>query len=205
MRGLFTLIAMVLLAGCSNDAPSASSVPAVPPLIETMMAKDFPADGQIYVESRGAFVVNNDTMFCRHLNGLMVQPEAANKLFKKLGQPATLKGGYPRVNGKVGVDRECDLPDQMFVKGEQTTNRQGKPYKLVLAVWQGDPSKGGAYWVGGVERLEGEHLPNPDILHPIEPPANYKPDKRQLISGSISADISDLSEKFVTDVKGTIK
>jgi hypothetical protein len=201
--GFIALAATVLIMGCGGSGAAPASVD-VPDSIKTLMANEFPADGQVHVQSQGAFVVNNETMFCRYPNGLMVQPEAANELFKKLGQPTTLKGGYPRANGKVSVDRECDLPNQMFVKGGQTTNRQGKPYKLVLAVWQGDVEEGkGAYWVGGVERVDGNYPVEGRAFHPGDRLESFGEDN---ITKTKEYDIGQLSQSFVKHAtRGVLK
>lgn len=194
---------LLLLASC-GDGSAGSSQTAVPAAVEQMIAAAFPADGEIHVQKRGTFVIGKETVFCRHANGLMVDPEAANELFKRLGQPTTLGGGYPRVNGKIGADRECDLPNQVLVKGTQMPSRQNKPYKLVLAVWQGDVAQGhGAYWVGGVERLEGNYPVEGRAFHPGD---NLEAFGEDNIAKTKEFDVQQLSQKFVGDIgKGAEK
>lgn len=203
MKIVSATLASLLLAGC-NSGDLASGQAQVPAAIEKMMGAEFPADGQIHVKAHGAFEIKPETMFCRHTNGLMVEPVAVSKLFKELGQPTTLKSGYPRANGKIGFDPECELSRQLFVKGIQASNRQNKPYKLVLAVWQGDVAAGlGGYWVGGVERLEGNYPIEGRSFHPGDKLEAFGEDN---VTKTIEFDVRQLSQNFVKHiVKGAAK
>jgi hypothetical protein len=194
MRGLFTLIAMVFLAGCSNDAPSASSVPAVPPLIETMMAKGFPADGQVYLQSKGRFVIKPETVVCYWPNGFGISDAI---LYESLNQSWSKPNGNSRTQPL--KDGRCEIKsDTVFSYGKHSKNHQNKPYRLVLAVWQGDPAKGGAAWVGGIERVDEKYPVEGRMRHPSDSPEVYWSD---LLARSQNFDVAQLSTEFVKSVK----
>ncbi len=77
----------------------------------------------------------------------------------------------------------------MIIYGRKTDNRNGEPYKLVLAVWQNDPAKEGAVWVGGVERLKGEY--------PVTELNEDGEFHLTIESVSISHDIRSINTKFI--------
>ena len=183
---------LLLLSSCGEQSAGRNQA-EIPAEIEHMMATEFPADGQVHVQSKGRFVVKPDTPVCYFPDGFSFE---GRTLFTALGQPSSNQRGSGRQQPATAERCEFNFTT-LLSKGVNLPNRQGRPYKLVLAVWQGDVAEGkGAYWVGGVERIAGQWHPEPQIFHPIEPPSNYRPDESKVISGSISSDISDLSNQF---------
>lgn len=162
-RGVMCAMALSL-AACSGDGhsePQSADV-EVPDAVRDMMATDFPADGKIHAQNRGTFNVQPTTYFCTFDPGFGVNGLQA--ALEEIGQSGYLDGG-PRTNGIFGerVSRQCApgaSGNPIFIRGFDLPNREGEPYKLVLAVWQGNPTRGGAVWVGGIERGSGRYHPN---------------------------------------------
>jgi hypothetical protein len=165
------MMCTAMLGGCGGDkandpvnGPISVAKAALPVAVQTMVDAPFAADGEIHVQARGAFVVKADTAICA------VRAEIDPSL--KKGAPGFYDPGLdgheggslnePLRNGTICADNGQNLVSHWKL----LKNRNGTPYKLVLAVWQGDVAKGGAVWVGAVERLEGvlpEHTGRIDI------------------------------------------
>lgn len=170
-RTLLALLAAgtLALSGCGDDEPPGWDRPVeqaapvkpfvVPAAIEQLMATEFPADGQIHViRAVGRFDIRPETVFCSGRDGFVLDGSAVSELLRRLGQQDHLNGS----NRSSGITNEtpfCRSGNPILVKGRQSNNRDGQPYKLVLAVWQGDTR-----WVAGVERVEGG--PRPRIFNP---------------------------------------
>ena len=77
----------------------------------------------------------------------------------------------------------------MLIRGAELANREGQPYKLVLAVWQDDPATGGAVWVGKIERSNDS--PRPEIGNPFG---------TDPIPFEMEAHMKELSDAFVRDL-----
>jgi hypothetical protein len=214
------LMGAAILGGCGGEVGSSliaspSGDPSFPPSIPPLIARPFAADGQIHVQSTGKIVIRPDTVVCNAARG---QGEGhfginSDELFAPLGQKKYGSKG----SGRYGADRQYGLSDPecltkgaVIINGVQSNNRDGAPYKLVLAVWQGDPAKGGAYWVGGVERL--------DRLRPDLPPAppsqpKIENDPRETwgrsplarLRVSVGRDIKELGSMFTNFVTGALK
>jgi hypothetical protein len=189
------MMSAAMLSGCGGDKandPVSVAKAALPVAVQTMVDAPFAADGEIHLQARGVFVVKADTMFCRDPNGFGVDTDQLKQLFRRLEQPESLQGGsFFRGNCQMSRDAKYATPNPIFVSGSQTPNRNGTPYKLVLAVWQGDVAKGGAVWVGAVERLEGG--PRPKIFDPYGTGA---------LPYEIGADAKALSEVFIKQLTG---
>lgn len=178
--GLCTaLAAAMLVSGCGGGGAD------VPEAVTALMAKEFAADGQVHVQSREKIVIKPETAVC-YIGGYFPN---STELFKALGQSASTQSGSRM---RPAREERCKSErDAVLSYGTQTPNRSGKPYKLVLAVWQGDVAKGGAYWVGGVERLEKG--PRPDIFNP------YGTESLPL---ELEADLELLSQNFINSIGG---
>jgi hypothetical protein len=215
MRRFYVLVLLVGLMGCDGNGrnkPAAAQSLPVPATIEKMMATAFPADGKIHVQSKGQFVVNIDTQFCTYPNSFSVG-EAWYGLFEKLNIPKSNSQGSGRANGPVEGCISSLPANTIRQKGTQFPNRNGKPYKLVLAVWQGDVAAGtGAYWVGGVERTEGldnlnPHAKNNRIVIGLgdnirldgtrRPPPTAEYIYQVRVGTSMNADQRELSQEFI--------
>lgn len=147
MRGWLWNIGMTFpmaLASCGGS----STDPRAPSAIEQLMQANFPADGQVHLlKAQGRFVIEPKTEVCAITQGFMVNSQ---KLFGAIGQTWVSEAGGDRQ--RPATDPECKKQQTVYIFSIKSDNRQGKPYKLVLAAWQGDPAKGGAVWVGGLER-----------------------------------------------------
>jgi len=190
-----TLLSAIVLMGCSRT-------PDVPDSVQKMMEAEIPADGQIHVRSRRRIIIRQETPTCYFSDGFIVD---SGDLFRALGQRRTLDTGTGRLQ-PVDSESQCSIePTTVFMRGVKLPNRQGTPYKLVLTVWQGDQERGGAAWVGGIERPDGvrpdsrelqafrDGLPSPSWARESE-------DRDYRIGVSVERDVNDLSEAFTRDV-----
>jgi hypothetical protein len=146
IRGAVLLLALTACQG--NEASTASPVPKT---VSALISNPFPDDGNIHVlGSRGKFVVGDKTPVCSFPEGFSID---SRTFFSAFGQTWVSPGGSDR-QVDVAVATQCPQnPEAVLIKGTNSPNRSGKPYKLLLAVWQGNVAGGkGAYWVGGIER-----------------------------------------------------
>jgi hypothetical protein len=199
-----------VLAGCGGGGTPepAKSHLTVPVRVQKMLDKNFPADGLIHVQRVGTFEVNPTTLFCRDASGFMLDNDSLYSALRKINQPIYFKNGYPRNNGKIGVDEGCLLEGQVFVQGKQLKNRNNKPYKLMLAVWQ-EPSNAlaarGAAWVGVIERPDGER-PDQAGKMPFNdgiPPPQWvrkSQEEQYRTSLSVTIDIQDMTNTFLNNI-----
>ena len=197
------MLGLALLAVALHGCGRASDIPDIPDVVETMLAVEFPADGQIHMQSRGKFEIGPETTFCTFPDSFGIDSDAMINLFRVLKQPTTRPSGSGRWGLAVDKYSDCKLADSVLVAGSQLQNRQGKPYKVALAVWQGNPARGGAAWVGGVERL-GSSRPDILIRSPFDvpgrdPPASeVKRFERYALSRYVDEDARLLSERVTT-------
>ena len=139
------------LASCTD-----SSAP-VPASVQAVIDTEFPADGAFHVRSWGRFEVRPETFVC-HIRAT-VDPDLEQ------GAPTFYGVGIDGVeNGRLNEDlrgRRCvDDGNNIISYWQLVENRTGAPYKIILAIWQGDPARGGAMWVARVERPDGKR---PDV------------------------------------------
>lgn len=201
------------LAACgAGDSSGERSMTDVPDVVRKIMATEFLGDGQIHVQSSGAFKVEPNTLFCemeasldpeiRKLGilGMGIDGVKLSAVFKGLGQSDFLHGSPRQRPIRSG---ECSNDgSNVIYQGYAKRNSAGTPYKLTLAVWQGDPTKGGAVWVGGVERLNGRRL---DVVTGAPSPMGGPPTTQQQMAGhiaelSIGHDAKDLTDLFLDEV-----
>lgn len=156
---------------------------SLPEDLQRAMDAPIPADGQIHVRRRGRFQISANTLFCAERNTFAVGVDT---------RPLST-----REKCVVTTDHEDVPPQTVFMTGRQLPNREGRPYKLMLATWQGGAADG-AYWIGSVER-------GPDRLHErgraligdIENPRAEPPIEAR-IRESIAGDSEDLSNAFIS-------
>jgi hypothetical protein len=188
------LLAVMALSGCGGVGAD------VPDAVKTMMAAEFPADGQIHVQSRGKIVIKPETPVCRHWKKDGDFGVGSAKLFLALRQADAGPDGSERQLD--AAEAGCRQSKSVVTFGRRFNNRNGEPYKLVLAVWQGDPAKGGAVWVGRVERAVGirpEQMRKQPFRDGIPPPSwvRNSQDRRYQIEKSQELDVKDLSLAFL--------
>lgn len=201
---------LIGLAACSSGDGNTARHDAinVPAEVKRMIATEFPADGQVYDQSNGRFSVKPETMFCEM--DATVAPEIKALGFPGMGIDGIILSEAIRSLGQVSGNRQqtirgghCPNNEANIVYwGYAKLNRDGQLYKLMLAVWQGDPAKGGATWVGGVERLDGLR---PDVVTgSFEPMITQDELLKRRYAQSISSDIKDLSSKFSILIAATV-
>ena len=151
------LLAALPLLGCgSASLPEASQPATVPQSVRTMIARPMAAGSRLDEQSRGRFLIRPATLFCQHEGRL------APKLASLDITPAGLDGvELARALAAIGQSDTRDRMPRLVPVTESTCsgsgnveialsiepNRHGRPYKIVLAAWQGD-----AAWVGRAER-----------------------------------------------------
>lgn len=203
MRQLVLALAAALLGPAACGACNGfgeTNMAEVPSVVQQFMATKFPGDGQIHVRSRGAFKVEPNTLFCEMdasidpeirklgISGIGIDGTKLIPAINGLGQSDYLDGS-PRTQPLDGP--YCsDNGSNIIYQGSAQLTGSGNAYKLILAVWQGDPTKGGAVWVGGVERPNGRR---PDVSE--NPP--YITGAKGVQSVSIPLDGQDLSARFI--------
>jgi len=196
--------ATLALAGCDKPAatqPPAPALVAVPDSVQAMMAERFPADGEIHAKSLGRITIKPDTPVCEIWLALPEERRAnhfgvnSSDLFLPLGQSDNNDSGSDRQQG-ANIE-QCPDPDSVIILGLKSASSIGQPYKLVLAVWQGDPAKGGAAWVSGVVRIPGN-------LHSAAAKIRSFEGERisvfEKLDRSVEGDVRDLSNALVAQL-----
>ena len=142
---LFGVVAALVLQGCGDRKVNRAQVPE---FVQRMMDADFPPDGHGHVRVRGRFRIDPTTAFCTFRPGYGLDTEQLNAALRRMGQNPIYEGAYR--THQANISRECIPGRSVFIRAVPTANRQGGPYKLIVAVWQGD-----AAWTGAIERLNG--------------------------------------------------
>lgn len=173
---IFVAFAAIALAGC--DQRGADRVPA-PQFVQQMMSADFPADGQVHVQARGTFQITSTTAICTFRPGWGLYWRQAMEAFPNMRQQYR--------NGQAGVGDECIQGQPIFVLARPENNRLDTPYKVILAVWQGD-----AACVAGIERTDGVR-PGVRVQVPDAPFVSGRIQDEQRQHDSIAGDVADLS------------
>lgn len=188
-RGVFGFLgagAASVLGGCSS-AESAS----IPAFVQAMMDADVPDDGRIHVEQRGRIRISPASLQCiapARINDGLAQLDVRfagiglRDVYTALGQPDYINGSSR--HGQLG-DRCEDNGENQVVQWVLTSNRNGEPYRLALAIWQGSDN----YWIGQVIRSGNR----PEIKD--FPPYRVGPRSRSKVS--VEVDRKELSSLFV--------
>lgn len=211
---------MLELAACSNDDNSRrKNMTEVPSAVQNVIAGEFPTDGKIHVRKQGVFKIEPATLFCEMdvvvdpeieevgITGIGIEGTTLSVALEGLGQRTYLDGTSRQRSVRSGQCSDNGL--NVVYRGYVQLNREGNPYKLVLAVWQGDPAIAPAIWVGGVERLDGQARPDADFetINPSSNPRFFgksiKEQKVQaLMESSLELDRLELSKKFSDSISG---
>jgi len=190
------LLGFIFLAGCSKK-------PTVPDVVQNMMDTEIPADRQIHIQNLGKVLIRQQTPTCYFSGGLLIDQV---RFFIALGQGYSLNGAA-RLQ-PYDIEGRCSVQsDTVFFQGVEFPNRQGVPYRLVLAVWQGDPAHGGGAWVGSIERADGVRDDRRG-WRPFRDGITLKPswmirreNRAYAIGESITADLEDLGKAFARDAR----
>jgi hypothetical protein len=197
------LMGAAMLGGCGGDKaadPASAAKVEIPGAVQAIVNAPFAADGEIHVQSRGTFALKAGAAICAV--GAEIDPSLKKGApgFYDPGLDGHEGGGLnePLRNGTICADNGQNLVSHWKL----LKNRNGTPYKLVLAVWQGDVAKGGAVWVGGVERLEGKN-PAVKVGHVGTPPYDEEGLAGHALRLSMSRDIQALSASFTSKLSNT--
>jgi hypothetical protein len=170
------MTAVTPVAACGNSGdPSrhAVGVGDVPHAVQKMVDAPQPAAGGMRVQRRGGLQVAAGTLFCT------INPDVApslrqqgvrgtglvglSELLQKWRLPINVDGSHRQ---RLADPKNCSTSGNPIIsKGYVSLNRDGKPYRLVMAFWQGD-----SVWVGSIERGDGGDEPpvfNPYGLNPL--------------------------------------
>ena len=195
-----TFVFAIFLSGCGQQEPAkaiqqkdASKMGKVEALLQPVPVPDadIPTDGTVHVVKSGKFVIKPDTLFCTYRPGFGLD-ESLNNALIAIGQSDYLNGS-PRTDaiGPEGDPKACITGNHIMIRGIQSANRTGKPYRLTLIVRQGD-----AFWQGILERRDGLRSEHVDIAS--EDPVNLK----SYSKASLARDMRDLSREFAIFVTG---
>lgn len=165
MRMFLTLTTLTIgLIACGNlgTGHSVGETTELPAIAQDIIDADFPAGGRLHVRTKGTFQVAPEILLCEMdasvdptltelgITGVGIDGVKLAEAIRSLGQSDYLDGSSRQ---RIIRSGHCsDDGKNIIYRGYALLNRTGAPYKLVLAVWQGDPSRDGAVWVGSVER-----------------------------------------------------
>jgi len=194
----------MMLGSCSGAKNEGTDISTqVPPAIHEMMEKTIPADGKFHlIYSKGDFEITPTTRFCTFRPGYGLDGRQLRDALQELRQSDYLHGtsrASCQLRNRVGAPGLDELEKgTIVIRMEKAPNRHGKPYKLVLAVWQRDLAADNAVWVGALERLNG-------LRDEYVAIAAEDPEKFEIYSkSSADRDASELSEIFLRKVIGEV-
>jgi hypothetical protein len=202
------LLLCYVLAGCEQaDAPrqqktgSQSGIDprrhAIPNAVQTLIDAPISADGEVHIQSHGLFEVGANSFDC-------VMPARGSPALLKLapgfygvgpGKHVRLDG--PGVDGRICRDDGKNQVSSLILR----PNRSGKPYRLTLAIWQGDAS-----WVASIERSNGRRadvsvMPIDDIVPARQTRKRAEGEiEAELVRWSIARDYRSMEGLFTESV-----
>jgi hypothetical protein len=191
------LPAALMLVACGPVGDSAKEQAVVE--IEAVPDSEIPTDGTVHVVKRGRFVIGPETLFCTYRSGFGLDGTMLNNTLKSIGQSYYLNGS-PRGNGIFGPNDDnpdCVKGNPVLIRGIQTLNRAGKPYRLTLVVRQGD-----ALWQGVLERADGKLHPDAFGIADDMPGNNPDDFGSSAEVDSINRDMHGISLEFTNNLKG---
>ena len=189
MRSRMIFSSALLLFGCKEDAAIYKTV-AVPAFVQQMIDADFPADGAIHVQSRRKFTITENTYFCTYRRGFGIG--GIDDALERMGQKSRYRGEGIAGENPTPECVEGAAGDRIFVAGNKTMNRNGKPYKLVIAVWQGD-----TIWIAKLERIGSLHPKAMGLADDVTGKEAESPE-----SDSIVRDFRDINEPALSAIFG---
>jgi hypothetical protein len=174
----------------------------IPEGIGRLIESGAPQRGVVYLSRSDRLILHPKSLICElrpmidrtvgdfGISGLGIDGNLLAKRMQELG----LKGyvdGSPRQRPR--ESEGCsDNKLNIYYIGLARENRDGQPYRLSLAVWQGD-----RVWVGSVERVPNQlHSSTKTLLGDIEHP-DRPPSLGAKIQASVRSDAQDLSAKMV--------
>lgn len=210
LKRCLLMITPLSLATCGEQRPISDPQSEIPDLVNTMVARQLAPDDERRILQSGNFQITARTLFCEHdalidggLRGMGVSGVGLPRLeyaLKNMKQSDYLDGS-PRVRSwRSGLQCRNQRSNVQY-KGFLSKNRDGKPYRLTIAIWQGRSA-----WVGTIERrgkLSGEPLPPIDM--PISTAHNATAEEQldsltenAIFFQNLTKDIADIAEAFIT-------
>lgn len=158
--GCILCAAATMIGGCASALPTKEKTVQqtpmrIPDAVEREVRMHGPADGAVHARAHGRFRINPDTLFCevpaevddffRSLGRTGVGLVGVDDLLRSLGQEPYFDGSIRTIT--VSDPRCVSGENNIYHKGYALPSRSDKPFRIVMAVWQGD-----AYWVGQIEK-----------------------------------------------------
>lgn len=160
--GAVSLPILISVAACGPlgddrdpEGSDGQQVDPVPSVVNEAIRADFPADGEVHVLlSRGRFSIGPDTLFCESAPDADAEMISYGVSGVNLGTVRQNLEAMEQAYHLNGSSRQrptrapgCDRTGTILHRGYVRTNRTGRPFEAILAVWQND-----AVWVGAIAR-----------------------------------------------------
>jgi len=180
MRVPFHIVIVSLcVSACERDP--------LPANVRKLVAMELADDGKIHISRIGRLKITPRTVFCSSRNYFTLDGRLLAGTLVARAQSASPE----RTNAISGESAKCSSKDAITILGLKEENLHGKPYRLVLALWQNQSA-----WVGTLSR--------PDGIRPglsIAPAGAYfgfsDANKERRSQISIEMDLQDLSRQFL--------
>jgi len=121
---MFILAISLACAGCDRSP--------MPPQAKRLVKAALLVDNRLHIQRQGKLVIRPTTKFCSFRNAFSITGIVLRDALEHHKQSAS----PVRTNG-VARESDCEAPDTIFSYGFKSHNRQGQPYALTYAVWQG--------------------------------------------------------------------
>lgn len=121
-----TLILAISLAcvGCERSP--------IPSHVQKLAETAFLVDNRLHIQQHGKLTIRPTTKFCSFREGFYLDGIVLRNALERHRQRASSE----RTNC-IARESDCEAPDTIYIYGFKSDNRQGRPYALTYAVWQG--------------------------------------------------------------------
>jgi len=123
-RKTFILAVSLACAGCEKSP--------MPSHVQKLAKAAHLVDDRLYIQRQGKLTIRPTTKFCSFRKGFHLDGIVLSNALEHHKQSASPE----RTNGIAG-ESDCKAPDTIYIYGFKSDNRQGRPYTLNYAVWQG--------------------------------------------------------------------
>ena len=121
---MFILAISLACAGCERSP--------MPSHVQKLAKAASLVDNRLHIQRQGKLTVKPTTKFCSFRKGFQLDGIVLSDALEHHKQNASPE----RTNGLAG-ESDCEAPDTIYIYGFKSDNRQGRPYALTYAVWQG--------------------------------------------------------------------
>ena len=104
----------------------------MPSHVQKLAKTAFLVDNRLHIQRQGKLTIRPTTKFCTFRKGFHLDGTVLRDALELHKQNASAE----RTNGIAG-ESDCEAPDTIYTYGFESDNRQGRPYALTYAVWQG--------------------------------------------------------------------